>query len=194
MLPLCSLAAQCSQQHQPPPSHLGVIPLLHHIGARTQHRVDVIRKNRLTVQVDSEIPSLMNQLLVDPDVPVVVVPAPYRIIARQKSPAYRAIHHMEIRNLARSKHFHPRHSSHLSPPRQPNSHTATGSKIPSPACPVKEILCPWPTPGQPSLSSGRWLFCHFCRKKQVNAQSLLFFPRQSRQYIFEGEAGIPAPR
>jgi len=53
-------------QHQPPPSHFRITPFGHHIRSRSQDQVNMIRQDRLTQQIDAEVPSLMHKLVVNP--------------------------------------------------------------------------------------------------------------------------------
>jgi hypothetical protein len=102
-------------EHQPATSHLFVAPLLHHIRARPQDQVNVIGHDRLTQQINAKVFGLMHELLIDPELAMVIVLSGDRIVSQQKTPPHRAIHDMHDRNFVRRKHFHPSQSCHASP-------------------------------------------------------------------------------
>ncbi|MFM8724299.1 MAG: hypothetical protein ACKON9_04155, partial [Planctomycetaceae bacterium] len=72
----------------------------------------MIRHDRLAQQINAEVFGLMDELFVDPDFAMVIVSAGDRIIAQQKTPAHRAIHHMNNRNFICRKDFNASQSCH----------------------------------------------------------------------------------
>ena len=73
----------------------------------------MIRHDRLTQQINAKVFGLMNQLLVDPDLAMVVVSAADWIIAQQKTAPHCAIHHVDNRNFICRKDFDASQSCHL---------------------------------------------------------------------------------
>jgi hypothetical protein len=74
----------------------------------------MVRQDRLTEQVDPKVLRLMSQLLIDPNLAMVIVLPADHIFAKQKAPPHRAIHDVDNRNFIRRKNLHtsqPRHSS-----------------------------------------------------------------------------------
>ncbi len=65
----------------------------------------MVAENCLAQQVNAKVPSLMNQLLVDPQFAMIEVFTAHRIISQEETSANRAIHHMDNGNLIRCKHL-----------------------------------------------------------------------------------------
>ena len=76
----------------------------------------MVAENCLTQQVYAEMLRLMNQLLIEPQLAMIIILAGELIIAQQKAAANRAVHDMHNRNFIRRKHLDTRQSSHDPPP------------------------------------------------------------------------------
>ena len=63
----------------------------------------MVLQNRLTEQINSEVLRLMSQLLIDPNLAMVIVLPADRIIAKQETPPHCAVHHMHNRNFIRGE-------------------------------------------------------------------------------------------
>jgi hypothetical protein len=74
--------------------------------------MEMVAHDRLAQQINTEIPSLMDKLVIDSLFAVVVVAAGDRIVTQQKAPPHRAIHHMHNRHFVRGKHLRPSQSGH----------------------------------------------------------------------------------
>ena len=71
----------------------------------------MVRHNRLTKQINAEVPSLMSKLLINPDFAMVIVLPADGILAKLETPPNRAIHHMENRNFICCEHLNTSHES-----------------------------------------------------------------------------------
>jgi hypothetical protein len=77
----------------------------------------MVRQDRPAEQINAKVPSLMNQLCIEPDLTVIKILPGDRVISEQETATHCAIRNMENCDLIRRKHFHTRQSSYDLPPR-----------------------------------------------------------------------------
>ena len=81
-------------------------------GTRPENQMKMVTHNGLTQQIDTEVPSLMNQLVINPQLALITVASGVGIVAQQKTATHRAIHDMHDSVFLAVKDFRTSQASH----------------------------------------------------------------------------------